>query len=177
MPESNNLFLHTEAGVSTDLSCVSADDVTALANEFEASCSATARESVLCRMPGLAIGYLVRLRTPNAGTILQHCKARALSFRRRIGIQVCVFKFGFTSNPIIRFSRYQQLHYSNMLLLHVTSCKGAAQMLEAALIDQHMGLTGCRNEQLGGEGPGHIEADAYYVYIVSARADQPKPIG
>ena len=88
-----------------------------------------------------------------------------------------MFKVGYTTNPLFRFYKYQVLNYSSMTLLHVTSCKGSAQMLEAALIDQYLGLSGCRNEQFGGEGPGHIDADDYYVYIVGARADQAKPIG
>ena len=145
---------------------------------FEACDSTLGREAVLAKVDGITIGYLnMRLRNPNAGTVFQHCKAKVQQFRARIGMQVCVFKLGYTTNPVFRFYKYQLLNYSSMTLLHVTPCKGSAQMLEAALIDQYLGLSGCRNEQFGGEGPGHIDADDYYVYIVGARADQAKPIG
>ena len=157
---------------------LTADAVASLSRDFEACEFTWEKESIILKAKSIDVRYLdMRSRKPNAGTVLQHCKAKALQFRKVMGLQVCVFKIGYTSNPIFRFRKYELLNYSRMALLHVTSCKGAAEMLEAALIDQHIGLSGCRNEQLGGEGPGHIQAPDYYVYIVGARADQAKPIG
>ena len=126
----------------------------------------------------MLLAYLdITVRKHTAGKVLQHCKNKVDGFRRLIGANVCVFKIGFTSNPIFRFRKYQELNYSSMMLLHSTTCKGTAEMLEAALIDQYQNIVGCRNIQCGGEGPGHIHAELYYVYIVGARADLPLPIG
>ena len=149
-----------------------------LSREFEVCEDVVEKEAIILRAKGISIGYIAtNRRNPTAGTVLQHCKRKAKQFRIFVGVTVCVFKIGFTSNPIFRFSKYRGLNYSDMCLLHVTPCKATAEMLEAALIDQHMGLSGCRNESFGGEGPGHIQAAHYYVYIVGARADQLKPIG
>ena len=151
----------------------------ALSEEFESCECISSKELVLQKLgEPMLLSYLdMAVRNHAAGKILQHCKNKVDAFRRRIGANVCVFKIGFTSNPIFRFRKYQELNYSSMMLLHVTTCKGTAEMLEAALIDQHHSLVGCRNIQLGGEGPGHIRAEHYYVYIVGARADLPLPIG
>ena len=149
-----------------------------LSRDFEVCENLADKEAVILRANGISISYIcTRTRNPTAGTVLQHCKRKAAQFRTSLGIAVCVFKIGFTSNPVFRFQKYRNLNYSDMSLLHVTPCKGTAEMLEAALIDQHMGLNGCRNEQFGGEGPGHIQAGHYYVYIVGARADLLIPIG
>ena len=157
---------------------LTADTASSTSRRFEACESTLEREAVLHDVDGISVAYLnMGFRNKTAGRVFQHCKAKVQQFRTSIGSQICVFKIGYTSNPVFRFYKYQLLHYSHMSLLHVTSCKGAAEMLEAALIDQYLGLSGCRNEQLGGEGPGHIHADDYYVYVVGARADVAKPIG
>lgn len=158
----------------------SADAVARLSTEFEECESLRSKAAVIAKTDCIQIGYLdiiTKLRSPTAGIVLQHCKDRIQRFRTDVGFMVCVYKIGFTSNPIFRFAKYSEVNYSRMLLLHVTQCKGTAQMLEAALIDRHLGETGCRNEQPGGEGPGHISASYYYVYVVGARADLPLPIG
>ena len=158
----------------------SADSVATLSTEFEECLSLRSKAAVIAKTDCIQIGYLdviTKQRTPTAGIVLRHCKDRIQRFRADVGFNVCVFKIGFTSNPIFRFAKYSELNYSRMLLIHVTQCKGTAQMLEAALIDRHLGDTGCRNEQPGGEGPGHISASYYYVYVVGARADLPLPIG
>ena len=116
-------------------------------------------------------------RTPSAGTVLQHCKRKAHLFRSSMGAAVCVFKIGFTSNPIQRFVSYRLANFSHMCLLHVTACKNTAAMLEAALIDVFWNISGCRNQNPGGEGPGHLQAPLFYVYMVGARADVAVPIG
>ena len=136
------------------------------------------KEEVLTRVEGIAIKYIDPCkRSPSAGTVLQHCKNRVHVFRSRIGCNVCVFKLGFTTNPLVRFQSYVSVNYSAMELLHVTTDKGSAEMLEAALIDSHCQIRGCRNDKPGGEGPGNLRAGHYYVYVVGARADQPKRIG
>ena len=151
----------------------------ALSEEFE-SCECIKSKEMVLRKLGdpMLLAYLdMTVYNHTAGKILQHCKRKVNGFRHLIGANVCVFKIGFTSNPIFRFRKYQELNYSSMMLLHSTPCKGTAEMLEAALIDQHQSIVGCRNIQCGGEGPGHIRAEHYYVYIVGARADLPVRIG
>ena len=114
---------------------------------------------------------------PTAGTVLQHCKRQVELFRTSLGGAVAVFKIGYTSNPVRRFVSYRKHNFATMRLLHTTENRGVAEMLEAALIDVFKNIRGCRNDKPGGEGPGHVVAADYYVYIVGARADQAKPIG
>ena len=42
------------------------------------------------------------------GKILAHAKEKTTAFRENIGIRVCSFKIGVTSNPIIRFVEYKK---------------------------------------------------------------------
>ena len=149
-----------------------------LADEFGTLQSLAAKEAFLRRDSQMIIGYLdTAAASPSAGKVLQHCKRKVELFRQSLGGDVCVFKIGYCSNPRERFSSYKEVHLCRMMLLHVTPCKGVAQMLEAALIDSHWGILGCRNEQPGGEGPVHVKASHFYVYVVRARADLPLPIG
>ena len=135
--------------------------------------------SILERDPRIVTGYLdtAAARNPPAGKVLQHCKRKVESFRQSLGGAVCVFKIGYCSNPPERFQSYKEANFCSMMLLHVTPCRSVAQMLEAALIDSHWHISGCRNEQPGGEGPAHVQASHFYVYVVGARADLPFPIG
>lgn len=114
-----------------------------------------------------------------AGTILQRCLGEIMRFRNRMNRNLCVFKVGMTTDPIVRFGFYKDANYERMALLHVTEQLGVAQMLEAALISPNLKQVGCRNEKYGGEGPPckHVnEETLHFVYIVGARADQGKSI-
>ena len=145
---------------------------------FEACESSAEKEALMQQHPYIKIAYLKAVNCqPTAGNVLQRCKQKLERLRAELGSQICVYKIGYTSNPIQRFRSYELANFSVMLLLHVTPCRGTALMLEAALIDLHLGTPGCRNEKPGGEGGGHIEAHHFYVYVVAARADQFKPIG
>ena len=97
-------------------------------------------------MPYMPLSSTVQ---PTAGHILQHCKKRLDSFRASVGENVCVYKVGLTTNPLRRCTWYLQLNYTRMSLLHATQCHGTAEMLEASLIDNHMGRTGFRNQRSG----------------------------
>ena len=144
-------------------------------------CESLQQKHEVLRQSPIEVDYMPISSTiqPTAGHILQYCKQKIQSFRASVGDNVCVYKVGLTTNPLRRSTWYVQLNYTRMArmsLLHATRCQGTAEMLEAALIDNHMGRTGCRNQRSGGEG-GVAGANAYYVYIVGARADIPKPIG
>ena len=155
-----------------------AHDLDQLAAAFQLSESSQEREDLIRRSSCIAIAYLDLVSGQrSAGRILQRCKRKVQLFRASVGEGVCVFKIGYSSNPILRFASYRLANFSCMTLLHVTECRGTAEMLEAALIDVFWELPGCRNEQPGGEGPRHLQADCFYVYVVGARAHQPKPIG
>lgn len=94
-----------------------------------------------------------------------------------MGFDLCVFKLGLTSNPILRFQYYKDANYTHMNLLHVCESIAVIQMLEAALISFHISERGCRNQRYGGEGPPlHEGVSSHFVYIVGARADQRKAI-
>lgn len=41
-----------------------------------------------------------------SGKLLSFCKERVTSFRSKIGIRLCVFKIGVTSNPVVRYKSY-----------------------------------------------------------------------
>ena len=133
----------------------------------------------MCRKHGIGVSYLPfpkRLKA-TAGTILQRCLREVETFRNKMNKNLCVFKLGLTSNPIVRFRFYQEANYTHMTLLHVSEIPGVAQMLEASLISSHMTQHGCRNERFGGECPPGSEMEPYhFVYIVGARADSMKPI-
>ena len=148
-----------------------------LAADFLQAETLEQKEYIVSCLHGITGSYLRQKTCPTAGTVLQHCKQRIHSFLRTIGAGLCVFKIGYTSNPLIRLQSYAIANFSAMELLHVTNTKGVAEMLEAALIDHFKAVTGCRNDKPGGEGPGHVQASHYYVYIVGARADQAKRIG
>ena len=153
-------------------------DLADLAEDFEACDSIKDKEYVLQKACDIDIGYLDVVATqPTAGKVLQHCKKKMSQFRHCLGGAVCVFKIGYSTNPIQRFASYRNSNFSRMLLLHATDCKGVAEMLEASLIDMVLGTSGCRNEKPGGEGPPFVRSSHYFVYIVGARADQPKRIG
>ena len=134
------------------------------------------KEEVMQQVCGLAIKCLPS-QNATAGVVLQHCIRKLELFRASLGSAVCVYKIGYSSNPIQRFESYQLANFTNMWVLHVTECKGTALMLEAALIAFNAGCVGCRNEKPGGEGPQHLQPEHFYVYAVGARADQCKPIG
>ena len=156
-----------------------APELAALGEDLEACHNVLDKEALIRKTSHVTVAYLNTVSCcPTAGKVLRHCKQKCSLFRSELGGSVCVFKIGYTSNPLKRFASYCLSNFSRMMLLHVTECRGAAQMLEAALIDAHLDILGCRNEKLGGEGPTHhVQAAHFYVYIVGARADLPRPIG
>ena len=112
------------------------------------------------------------------GYVLQHAKEQIDVFRRHVGLQVCVYKIGITANPLVRFHSYKQSNYTLMRVIHISPDLGLIKMLEAALVDIHIGLTGCRNTRLGGDGPLNSAKSKppYCCYVVAAPADQKKRI-
>lgn len=41
-----------------------------------------------------------------SGKLLSFCKDKVTSFRSKVGIRLCVFKIGVTSNPVVRYKSY-----------------------------------------------------------------------
>lgn len=87
------------------------------------------------------------------GKILSRCNGLVQSFREKIGTQICIFKIGVTSNPLLRFLSYTESGYQLMWLMHQSPSLDLIHMLEAALIMANCHHSGCRNaKDSGGEG-------------------------
>ena len=106
-------------------------------------------------------------------------------------IQMCisgqptVYKIGITTIPVWRLSQHMKENmYDLMHLIDYSTLPGWAPMLEAALIRDHIGKTGCQNVQTGGEGPGSETGlsdkpgvAGGFVYIVTGDAGAGEMLG
>ena len=121
------------------------------------------------------------LKKISCGRILEHAKDLITSFREQIGVRLCCFKIGITSNPLIRFISYIKKGYTHMWLISVSHSIDLVQMLEAALVSEFSKHVGCQNQSgSGGEGALNRENPPfppYFVYITGARADQNRRVG
>lgn len=119
--------------------------------------------------------------SPTCGKLLGHCKDKVASFRQNMGVRICIFKLGVTTNPISRFELYKEKGYSKMWLLATCSSVDLLHMLEAALISEHYQHVGCKNSKgSGGEGALNRTPPApppYFLYIVGGKADQGRWVG
>ena len=113
----------------------------------------------------------------NCWNILQHCLGQVNAVRHEYGDQVSCFKIGVTSDPVVRFGYYLFENFYSMTLLHVSDSHDIINMLEAALVQSYNHIRGCRNINLGGEGPMSSKPPPYFTYIVAARADGRLRIG
>ena len=125
------------------------------------------------------INRIMRCRrpTPTAGKVLQYTRQQVAAFRENMGLQVCVFKIGVSSNPVVRYIDYRSKNYTAMWVLHESTSAGATHMLEAALISHFEVCPGCRNKPgSGGEGALNRGGSSgpYYTYVCGGRADQNK---
>lgn len=115
------------------------------------------------------------------GKLLAHCKEQVTSLRERIGVRLCVFKVGITSNPPQRFASYVQKNYCCMWLIAQTESVDKIHMLEAAVISHFQQHVGCRNEpNTGGEGAlnrTNRPPPPYFLYVTAARADKVPWVG
>ena len=115
------------------------------------------------------------------GNILSHSRRQVKCFRETMGVQVCCFKIGITSNPVIRFAKYREKNYTSMWVIHSADCIGLISMLEAALIAEFGPQTGCQNKlESGGEGALNKASPPlppYFAYVAGGRADQPRNVG
>jgi hypothetical protein len=168
---------------SVSASLTTDDAVEKLKHEFR-NCESLDTMSVLFHKYGICHKSLVTKRAVTAGTILDRSAKHVQQFRERMNINLCVYKVGMTTNPLVRWHSYKQDGYDLMSLLHVSASKGLIDMLEAALIREHMGNTGCRNIRLGGDGPSSRKRDCeasalthFVCYVVGSRADQHSRIG
>lgn len=115
------------------------------------------------------------------GTLLSYCRDQVICFREKIGIRLCIFKIGVTSNPIIRYKSYVKKNYTAMWLIAESSSVDLIHMLEAALILEFHKHVGCRNKE-GSGGDGALNRDQpppppYFVYLTGGRADQSCSVG
>ena len=105
-----------------------------------------------------SLGLISRLGKTNpgvttAGKLLAHCKDQITVFREKIGVRICIFKIGVTTNPLLRFSTYMEQGYTSMWVLAVSQSVDQIHMLEAACISEFSKHVGCKNAaNSGGEG-------------------------
>ena len=117
----------------------------------------------------------------SCGKLLAHARAQITAFRKSVGVRVCVFKLGVTSNPIKRYADYIGKGYDRMWLISVSQSADTIQMLEAACIALFSSHVGCRNKpESGGEGALNRATPPkppFYLYVVGCRADQFRAVG
>ena len=119
-------------------------------------------------------------REPTSGRKLGHCLQQVTSFREVMGLSVCVFKIGVTSNPMVRYVDYLQKNFTAMWVIFVGTNVQEIHMLEAALVNVFHSCTGCRNAAgTGGEGALNkcSASPPYYAYVTGGRADQSCRVG
>ena len=115
------------------------------------------------------------------GRILAHARNQITLFRESIGVRVCVFKIGMTSNPIQRYIPYLESGFTDMWVLTMSDSLDLINMLEAACISHFSLHIGCRNKnESGGEGAQNRVSPPmppFYLYVTGGRADQPRRVG
>ena len=115
------------------------------------------------------------------GKILSHCNDQINLFRERIGLRLCIFKIGVTSNPINRYLMYRDQGFHSMWVLAVSPSVDLIHMLEAGLVMAFYKHVGCRNQKgTGGEGALNKKDRApppYFLYVTGGRADQRRRVG
>ena len=119
-------------------------------------------------------------RPPSSGRLLSYCVQQVDSFREHMGLSVCVFKIGVTSNPLVRYVDYLQRNFTSMWVIFSGSNVKEIHMLEAALVSLYHSTTGCQNAGgSGGEGALNkaTASPPYYAYVTGGRADQPCRVG
>ena len=97
-----------------------------------------------------------------------------------MGIDLCVFKIGVTSHPVIRYVDYVKKNFTAMWVIFMGTCIKEVHMLEAALIASFRDATGCQNAPgSGGEGSLNRSkfSPPYFAYVSGGRADQHKRVG
>ena len=100
----------------------------------------------------------------NCWNILQHCMGQVDAVRQAYGGKVSCFKIGVTAAPNYRFQYYVRENFHSMTLIHVSDSADVVNMLEAALIQLHMHIRGCRNINLGGEGAMSRNPPLLHIY-------------
>ena len=117
----------------------------------------------------------------SCGKILAHAKEQVSALRERVGIRLCCFKVGVTTNPLIRFQLYLEKGYHEMWVISTSSSIDLIHMLEAALISEFGRHVGCQNKYGSGRDGAlnqeHPQPPPYFVYVVAGRADPPRRVG
>ena len=116
----------------------------------------------------------------SCGKVLAHAKAQITAFRETIGVRLCVFKVGVTSNPVHRYVSYLGLGFTSMWVITKSHSVDLIHMLEAACISHFSLHVGCRNQhESGGEGALNRAnpKPPFFLYVTGGRADQPRRVG
>ena len=101
-----------------------------------------------------------------------------------MGIRVCSFKIGVTTNPIVRFPHYQSKAYTSMWVLWMSDSKDLIHMLEAALVFALPCSCRGAKTKVAREGEGNLNckkksssSPPYFLYVTGGRADQSRRVG
>ena len=106
------------------------------------------RYNLVNHCPFPRVGHL-----PTCGKILEHAVSKITAFRETIGVRLCVFKVGVTSNPLKRYVMYLKQGFTMMWVITKSSSVDLIHMLEAACVSHFSMHVGCRNQRgSGGEG-------------------------
>ena len=132
-----------------------------------------------------SLGLISRLGKTNpgvttAGKLLAHCKDQITAYREIIGVRICIFKIGVTTNPLVRFSIYMEKGYASIWVLAVSQSVDQIHMLEAACISEFSKHVGCKNAaNSGGEGALNRKdmEPPFFLYVTGGAADQGRWVG
>ena len=117
---------------------------------------------------------------PTCGKILEHAVSKITAFRESVGVKLCVFKVGVTSNPLTRYVMYRKQGFTMMWVITKSSSVDLIHMLEAACVSHFNMHVGCRNQRgSGGEGALNRAnpTPPFFLYVTGGRADQPRRVG
>ena len=135
----------------------------------------------LVRQHGLVNCCVKPPRVLTCGKILSHALNKITAFREKLGVRICVFKIGVTSNPVLRFVPYLQSGFTDMWVVTSSNSVDTIHMLEAACISHFSPHVGCRNKsESGGEGAlnrVNVPDPPFFLYVTGGRADQLRRVG
>lgn len=156
------------------------DFVTSMGEVFNASEFERERSWEKLRPHGLVLKCVQSSQAVTCGKILSRAKAEVTSMREAIGVRLCCFKIGITSNPPQRYASYIQRGFTRMSVLAISNSIDLISMLEAALISEFQQHVGCKNKWNSG-GEGGLDKRSldppFYAYVAGGRADQSRWVG
>ena len=101
----------------------------------------------------------------SCGKILAHAKEQVSALREKVGVRLCCFKIGVTSNPLARFPLYLNKGYSVMWVIWSSTSVDIVHMLGAALLSEFGRHVGCQNQLGTALNKADRPDPPYFVYM------------